>query len=318
MNAKGNANDPGFDQFVDQILGLRLSLMEVPIPVSANGEDPLIVALKTPGQLSANIQQLARGRIDAISDAQLTTPEDRALFLALWADPRIDLKARYDGAARILLRDTPPDFADAVAKIGFARMDSLLLPDPHRANLSHIEQIDLIDRVGPIKQQIGLIGFVLAQLPDAALQPYGPALFALAKDRENRTEPYQLLIRLSSFGDLGARALVDLLADAKFVDNGDPFYYNFRQNAYSAAMTGLCQMGPKAALVLPDLLKLVDKGDVTFSSGPNGELSVVTLIRLGQPAASILGLAVHEEYPMSTLLIDRATQLANQPDVCQY
>ena len=127
-----------------------------------------------------------------------------------------------------------------------------------------------------------------------------------------------LLIRLSGFGDLGARALVDLLADAKFVDNGDPFYYNYRQHAYSAAMTGLCQMGPKAALVLPDLLKLVDKGEVTFSSGPNGELSVVTLIRIGQPAASILGLAVHEEYPMSTLLIDQATQRANQPDVCQY
>ena len=318
MNAKGNANDPGFDQFVDQILGLRLSLMEVPIPVSANGEDPLIVALKTPGQLSANIQQLARGRIDAISDAQLTTPEDRALFLALWADPRIDLKARYDGAARILLRDTPPDFADAVAKIGFARMDSLLLPDPHRANLSHIEQIDLIDRVGPIKQQIGLIGFVLAQLPDAALQPYGPALFALAKDRENRTEPYQLLIRLSGFGDLGARALVDLLADAKFVDNGDPFYYNFRQNAYSAAMTGLCRMGPRAASVLPDLLKLVKKGGVIMSYGEGGQLTATVLIRLGQPVDTILGLSGHEKYPMTEQDIDLAQQRANQPDVCQY
>lgn len=186
--AKSSTYDPGFDHFADQILGLRLSLMDVPNPVSANGEDPLIVALKTPGQLSANIQQLARGRIDAMASAQSITPEDRALFLALLADPCIDLKARYDEAARILLRDAPSDSAPAVAAVGFPRIKSILLPNMHLDSLSNQGRANVMVRARPIKAELGILGDVLAQLPDAALKPYATQIFDLARDRENRTE----------------------------------------------------------------------------------------------------------------------------------
>ncbi|EKD61371.1 MAG: hypothetical protein ACD_54C00268G0005 [uncultured bacterium] len=124
----------------------------------------------------------------------------------------------------------------------------------------------MLKRVNPVKQQIGFVGDVLAQLPDAALQPYGPAIFALAEGRESRTEPYKLLIHLNAFGG-GARALVDLLADADRSDTGDPFFRNHRQHAYLAAMIGLCQIRPRAASVLPDVLQLANNGAVILLGG---------------------------------------------------
>ena len=111
--------------------------------------------------------------------------------------------------------------------------------------------------------------------------------------------------------------LLDFLVDARtFYEQS---YHDDRwENAYLAAMTGLCRMGPRAASVLPDLLKLVKKGGVIMSYGEGGQLTATVLIRLGQPVDTILGLSGHEKYPMTEQDIDLAQQRANQPDVCQY
>ena len=55
-----------------------------------------------------------------------------------------------------------------------------------------------------------------------------------------------------------------------------------------------------------------------MSYGEGGQLTATVLIRLGQPTDTILGLSVHEKYPMTEQDIDLAQQRANQPDVCQY
>ena len=320
MRTTGYAYDPGFDVFADQLLGLRLALTAVAKPVLPSGEDPLLAALKRPGPLAANIAQLADARVNAMSVAEITNPEDRAVFTALLADPRITLQWWYEPAVGRLLQDSPADFAATVADIGFSRMSGLLLPDQGWDKLSYRDKYAVLKRVDPVKQQIGFIGEVLAQLPDAALQPYGPAIFALAKDRENRTEPYKLLGRLSAFGDDGAQALVDLLADADRFNTGDPIFRNHWKHAYLAAVIGLCQMGPQAALVLPDVLKLVNSGAVILSGGASyGQLSAAMLIRLGQPADTILGLAAaHEEHPMSANDLDRAMRSAASPEGCAF
>lgn len=317
MRVTGYPYDPGFDSFVDQTLGLRLALGDVQYPVSATGEDPLLVALKKPERLAANIAQLADARVNAMSLAETAKPEDRVVFAALLGDPRITLQWWYEGAARILLRDAPPDFAQAVAKNGFARMNALLLPDQHWETLKYKDYYALKKRVARTKRQIGFIGDVLAQLPDTALQPYGPTIFALAKDRENRTEPYQLLIRLSAFGDPGAQALIDLLRDADDDKGGGSHYGDHWQHAYLAAMIGLCQMGPKAAQALPELLKLAESGKIDFSNSNYGKMTVITLMQLGQPADTILGLATHQKFPMSAEDIDFAVRLAAKSP-CQF
>ena len=319
VRATGFAYDPGFDKFVDQTLGLRLSLAAVPNPVLENGEDPLLAALKTPDPLPANIVQLADGKVRAMMNAKGVTPADRAVFLALLADPRMALQWGYEGATATLLREAPADFVATLAKIGFARMNGLLLPDQHGELLGYQEKYALLKRVNPVKAQIGFIGDLLAQLPDAALQPYGPAIFALAKDRENRTEPYKLLIRLNAFGDPGAQALVDLLAAAADRSDKDaPLYRNHWQHAYLAAMIGLCQMGPKAAPVLPQILTLAESGAVDLSSGPYGRMTLVTLIRLGQPVDAIHSLAARQQYPISTELIDYAVLHASDLKACYF
>lgn len=319
MRTTGYAYDPGFGTFADQMLGLRLALTAVAKPVLPTGEDPLLAALKRPGPLAANIAQLADARVNAISVAETTGPEDRAVFTALLADPRVTLQWWYEPAIRSLLQDSPPDFAATVAGIGFSRLSGLLLPDQGWDKLSQKDKYALLKRVNPVKQQIGFIGAVLAQLPDAALQPYRPAIFALAKDRENRTEPYKLLIHLNAFGAPGARALVDLLADADRFNTGDPFFRNHWKHAYLAAMTGLCQMGPQAASVLPDVLGLVNSGTLILSGGAShGQKSAVMLIRLGQPADTILGLAEREQYPMSSKDLDLAVRRAATPEGCAF
>ncbi|MES2435552.1 MAG: hypothetical protein V4586_17225 [Pseudomonadota bacterium] len=314
----GYAYDPGFDSFAVETLGLRLDLTDVVSPVLSDGEDPLLAALKKPGPLAANIAQLADGRVSAMSRAETATPEDRAVFAALLGDPRITLQWWYEPAARILLRDAPSDFAQSVAKNGFARMNALLLPDQHWETLSTKDYYAVLKRVGGTKKQIGSIGDVLARLPDDALQPYGPAIFALAKDPENRTEPYQLLTRLSAFGDAGARALTDLLLEAVHDERDRQMFRDRRKDAYLAAMIGLCQMGPKATQVLPELLNLVESGKIVLSDGSLGELSAATLIRLGQPDNTLLELTAHQKYPMSTQDLDRAIRRAADSDGCSY
>ena len=319
MRAANYGYDPGFDSFADQTLGLRLSLAAAPNPVLANGEDPLLAALKTPGPLPANIVQLADGKVRAMMNAKVVTPADRAVFLALLADPRMALQWGYEGATATLLREAPPDFVATLAKIGFARLNGLLLPDQHGELLDYQEKYALLKRINPIKEQIEFIGDVLAQLPDTALQPYGPTIFALAKDRENRTEPYKLLIRLNAFGDPGAQALVDLLAAAADRSDKDaPLYRDHWQHAYIAAMRGLCQMGPTAAPVLPQILTLAEIGTVDLSSGPYGRMTLVTLIRLGQPVDAIHSLAARQQYPISTELIDYAVLHASDLKACYF
>lgn len=320
IRTTGYAYDPGFDVFADQMLGLRLALTAVAKPVLPTGEDPLLAALKRPGPLAANIAQLADARVNAISVSETTSPEDRAVFTALFADPRITLQWWHEPAIRRLLQDSPADFAETVAGIGFSRMSGLLLPDQGWDKLSQKDKYAALKRVTPVKQQIGFIGDVLAQLPDAALQPYGSAIFGLAKDRENRTEPYKLLGRLSAFGDDGARALVDLLADADRFKTGDLVFSDQWQHAYLAAVIGLCQMGPRATSVLPDVLRLVNSGDVILPGGASyGQLSAAMLIRLGQPADTILGLsAAHQKYPMSANDLDFALRRAASAEGCAF
>ena len=308
---KWYSDGPGFDNFVDQTLGLRLSLMNIPSAVTPSGQDPLLAMLQKPGALDENSRQLAATRLEAITLMPEPTPADRDIFLAILADPRVH--SLNSGVISTLLRDAPPDFAPAVAAAGFSRMNGLLLPYLHIDALAYQDRSDALHKVRPIKQEIGIIGNALAELPDAALQPYGPAIFALARDRENRTEPYRLLMRLSAFGEPGARALVALLADAD--TPMDDTYRDYpRQNAYLAAMTGLCRMGPRASFVLPDVLELVRDGKIRITT----EFPILTLIRLGQPTDTILALSANEEYPLSTMTIDRAVNAARAPDVCTY
>lgn len=308
---KWHSDGPGFDNFADQILGLRLSLTNIPSAVTPSGQDPLLAMLQKPGPLDENTQQLAAGRVDAMNLMSEPTTADREIFLAILSDPRVH--SWNSGVISFLLRDAPPDFAPAVAAAGFSRMNALLLPDLHIDALAYQDRSDALQKVGHVKREIGIIGNALAELPDTALQHYGHAIFALARDRENRTEPYRLLMRLSAFGEPGARALVALLADAD--TPMDETYRDYpRQNAYLAAMTGLCRMGPSASFVLPDVLKLVRDGKIRIST----EFPILTLIRLGQPADTILALSANEEYPLSTMTIDRAVNAARAPDVCAY
>ena len=304
--ATGLAPDPGFGHLVSQTLGLRLSLDDIPLATGPTGEDPLLANLQKSGTLDANTLLLAANRIEAMGQTATQTDADRTLFLQVFGDPRVPVQHGYATAVAVLLRDAPPDFAPAVAGLGFARLDGLLLPDLNLGALSFAEQAKVLKRVNPTKATIGHVGDVLAQLPPSAVKPYGPAIFALARDRENRTEPYRLLIHLGTFGDSGARALIGLLADADNLDPKRHFTNNQWQHAYLAAMIGLCRMGREAAPVLPDLLKLADSGELKLSGGPLGRLTVITLIRLGQPAATLPALAMHEEYPISGRELERA------------
>jgi hypothetical protein len=312
----GFARDPGFDAFASQTLGLRLSLSDLPAVTAPSGADPLMEALQKPGVLDANTMELAKSRVEAMGLRSSTTEADRTLYLHLLSDRRVHLEFWFERSAWALRRDALPDFAPTVAKLGFARLERLLLPEVDFSALSYSEQNDELKRAYPIRAEIRTIANVLAQLPDTALQPYGPTMFALALDRENRTPSFRLLSRLGAFGAPGARALIDLLADAKTVDPRLRSNQDKWQHAYLAAMIGLCRMGQGAAPVLSDLLKLVDAGDVDLSSGPYGRLSIATLVRLGQSAEAIVALAARPKFPMSASILEQAIAVAQDEGNC--
>ena len=85
----------------------------------------------------------------------------------------------------------------------------------------------------------------------------------------------------------------------------------------SCCGVGALPSGAAGTVMLPDVIKLVNGGAAILScSASHVQLSAAVLIRLGQPADTIPGLATEEQYPTPTK--DLALRRATAVDACPF
>lgn len=279
----GLASQPDFAKFTQETLDLRVRLTGAELPALPDGSDPLLAVLKASGAHSEQLQELARNRLSALSLDAPTSRQARELLFLVVADRRVALTYEVAKAAERLKGKQPLDWSETIAEAGFERLHAELAAVPDTTGLSGKRKTEAEAVVGGLESGLSSLSGILATLPESVLRPRMDEIIGLAEDPKSRERVLPLFKRLPEFGEPGARALVTLLTAATEL----PKDYRHRpEMMYGTAISSLCRMGPKAQVVLPDVLDLMKVAGPRLGINSDHR-AIALLVALGHPEAQI-------------------------------
>ena len=237
----------------------------------------LAALLDRPGELSAAEAEIGNDYVKALYEEFAGKPihefsltaKDRALVLRLVADVRFP--SDYD--LYIFVRNTkdaPPEFLPALSDAAFSHLRTLA------AEMSAVEPSKMLSEGGRKNMAYGLVRVIVA-LPPEVIRSHRDDITWAISQKIPGFKVDGLIKTLSVFGAEGAAETFEILLSERRSGKTDSF---------DAALVTLCQIGPDAKALLPEIVAAYRDGQLPVGR-PYYRLVTETLIQIGADPETI-------------------------------